>query len=718
MQASQPIRRLVSILGLVSALTVASSTRVQAKTIPWSAPTIELPARSQHPVIACTSDELARLRAAVGTMRTVDTLIENATAFLDERIVFPPRGGQHNQWYQCDKCQLGLTTLSPTQHQCPKCKKIYFGEPYDDVVFKRTHQRNFAGMRQCAWAYAITRDRQYARKATEVLLGYADRYLKYPYHSATRNPKSGWGKTAGGHIDEQTLGEASLMTRYIAPAYDLIGNTLTESEREKIRTGLILPMLKNIDKNKSGKSNWQTWHNAAMLWGGAVIGDGQWVTKAITAPGNGFVDQMEISVTDDGMWYENSWGYHFYTLSAMVEIVEGARRLGIDLWSHPKLKRMFTLPVHYSMSGGTLPRFGDDVNSSARRGIAQMEAAYHAYQDPAILALLDPKADNWNAILLGRKPSQRTLPMPQMASEVFPSAGHAILRTHGPAGLSVAMTFGPYGGFHGHFDKLSFVFYGHGQELAVDPGRARSQAYRLPIHTNWYKATIGHNTVLVDRQSQQPAAGRLECFAANDHYAAVVARCDDAYPGVQHRRMLVLTPNHLVVFDELNGDKEHRFEWIYHNRGSAVRCDAATQQLESAGTAAGFEYIENTRQGTSSDAIRLRFVDEKVTTHLTAAAERDTAVLIGDGPCASVLDRVPMIVLSRVGKRAVFAAVIEPIREGRRARVRSIACDKTSDGYTISGDGLETISIGKDGRVTILDKGQILLNATAQPVPH
>ena len=38
----------------------------------------------------------------------------------------------------------------------------------------------------------------------------------------------------------------------------------------------------------------------------------------------------------------------------------------------------------------------------------------------------------------------------------------------------------------------------HGRELGVDPGRARSQAYRLPIHTGWYKATVGHNAVLVD----------------------------------------------------------------------------------------------------------------------------------------------------------------------------------------------------------------------------
>jgi len=91
---------------------------------------------------------------------------------------------------------------------------------------------------------------------------------------------------------------------------------------------------------------------------------------------------------------------------------------------------------------------------------------------------------------------------------VFEDAGHAILRTRGPAQLTAALTFGPYGGFHGHYDKLSFVFFGFGRELAVDPGRARSQAYRLPIHRNWYKATIAHNAVLVDGKSQKHCPGR------------------------------------------------------------------------------------------------------------------------------------------------------------------------------------------------------------------
>ena len=247
-------------------------------------------------------------------------------------IVFPPRGGQHNQWYQCDQCQTALRTLDGIHHQCPRCNVIYTGEPYDDVIFARRHNEILRNLESAAWAYAITRNQKYAQYARAVLLGYAERYSSYPYHDANR--KTGKSASAsGGHLFEQTLNEAACLAGEIGPAYDLVydSGVFCPTDHDKIRTGLLLPMLGNIDKHKAGKGNWQTWHNAAMFAAAPLVGDVEWARKAIGQPGNGFVHQMEVSVSKDGLWYENSWGYHFYTLRAMVHIVEGAQHLGIDL---------------------------------------------------------------------------------------------------------------------------------------------------------------------------------------------------------------------------------------------------------------------------------------------------------------------------------------------------------------------------------------------------
>ena len=698
----------MSVLAIVGLVIVAASAEE------WKAPAIRLPQPLKHPLIACTPDELARLRAAWqakgAAHDAVAHCVRQADDALGKPLVFPPRGGQHNQWYQCDQCQFALKTIDDTHHECPRCKTVYSGEPYDDVVYEHQHYRNIANASAAAWAYALTGERRYADFAAKVLLGYADRYLKYPYHANTRNNLA-WKVISGGYLFEQTLNEAASLASDIAPAYDLIHDALSEADRAAIRDGLLVPMLKNMDKHKAGQGNWQTWHNAGMIAGGAVLGDAAWVEKAIAQPHNGFVEQMKVSVSDEGMWYENSWGYHFYTLQAMVIIAEDARRLGIDLWSHPVLRRMFTLAVHYTMSDGSLPRLGDDVNASARGSAWLTEFAYAATKDPELLGLL-PASVSWQSVLLGRDVSQTAEP-PALTSKVFRGAGHAILRTKGDAGLTAAFTFGPYGGYHGHFDKLSFVFFGHKEELGVDPGRAASQAYRLPIHQHWYKPTISHNTVLVDKLPQQAASGKLELFAANEQYAAAAASCEAAYPGVRHKRLLVMTPSYLLVFDQLAADKPRRFDWVYHNRGTGIECEAAKEPGKAPGKFVGMEYIQNIKTGSADGPIRVQFAGKTVSTWLTLAAAPKTEVLTGDGPCASVLDRVPLVMITRNGAEACFAAVLEPTLEGRKPTVSGVSFEQKDGNAVIAvrvGDSTDTVTLTPSNALTLVSGGRGVLS--------
>ncbi len=709
---------------------------------------IRLPEPPAHPLLACNPEQLARLRTAAkgdGPARAaVAALLRLADSALAKPLEFPPRGGQHNQWYQCEPCQFRLTTIDDTHHKCESCGTVYTGEPYDDVIFQRKHSANLNGMLAAAWAHAITGEETYARHAAAVLLGYAQRYEKYPYHTSTRKNV----EISGGHLAEQTLNESAHMARQIAPAYDLIHDSpvLTPADHAAIREHLLLPLLRNLDRHKGGKNNWQTWHNAAMIAGGVVLRDPEWIRKALTQPNNGFYSQMDVSVGPEGMWYENSWGYHFYTLSALVCIADAAARVGIDLWSHPNLKKMFTLPARYTMADGSLPRFGDDPGCSARSYPSLMAYGCAAYQDPNLAALL-PDEPFWETVLLGIDVENGN-DAAVRGSEAFPGVGHAILRTEGEAGLSAAFTFGPYGGFHGHFDKLSFVLFGHGRELGVDPGRAASQAYRLPVHTRWYKATLSHNTVLVDGQSQQPATGKLECFAAKTHYAAALARCDEAYPTVTHRRLLVLTPTYALVLDDLASDTEHRYDWIYHNRGTSAPSPVAMQEASSrddgsspngadsqSGTPPqspptasvgssephegsplagipGAEYIQNVRTGASDDAIRVLFQDAHVPVHLTLAGAPGTRILTGDGVGASVKDRVPLALITRQGRSARFAAVLEPVKANASPTVTAVELTATADAVRVTvrrGDTADTFDLETTGELTVREGDRTLL---------
>lgn len=640
-------------------------------------PEIKLPDPMPWPSIAATSEELGRLRLAFegagAEHEAVVKRVQEADALLLRPIVFPPEGGQHNQWYQCESCQIGLKTVDPTHHRCPKCRRVYRGYPYDNVLYKTKHGNLAQEMNVCAWAYAVTGETKYAEKTREYLLGYAERYTQYPYHSANMGKRDDEPRDSGGHVMEQTLSESS-WSLGVTEAYDLVrtSDVFSEADHQKMREGLFWPLYKNIEKRKSGKSNWQTYHNAAIFHIGAVIQNVDLMKQALEDPENGFYRQMDISVLPGGMWYENSWGYHFYPLEAVRRTTEAARRLGIDLYWIPQLKDLYTVALDYQMIDGTLPRFADATTIKIPG--QRYETAYHQWQDPAFLTVL-PTEPTWESVLYGRQTGKGEMAdIGHFKSVLKEGAGHAILRINGHEGPSSAvLTYGPFGGGHGHFDKLSFVYFALGHEQGYDPGRARSQAYRLPVHKNWYRATTGHNTVLVDRQSQEGVEGDLILFGENEHFSAAAARVDKAYEKILHQKLMVMRPGYLLIVDllEAQDGQEHTFDWMYHNKGERISCEQATGEGD-APEGQGFEFIESVQRGESGEGVHAEIDHADDVIHVFVNGQAHSQVMVGTGVGESVLDRIPLLFVTRKGTAAAFAAVVDPTKSNANPEVSGV----------------------------------------------
>jgi hypothetical protein len=179
--------------------------------------------------------------------------------------------------------------------------------------------------------------------------------------------------------------------------------------------------------------------------------------------------------------------------------------------------------------------------------------------------------------------------VPAQTSIGFPNAGLYVMRSdwHREARYLI-FDAGPYGGPHGHEDKLSFELFAFGQPFIVDPGTYTYNAtdpYRL-----YFMGSQGHNTILVDGLSQarrwQP--GNLWPQANNGSDATWVSCCDFDYAvatysggystfrlkktpdtpiitDVLHtRRVLFVKPDYWIILDELQTAVPHNYQLLFH----------------------------------------------------------------------------------------------------------------------------------------------------------
>jgi len=639
-------------------------------------------------------------------------LIQGADRWRRKLLSIPDRGGQWSHWYACQSDGARLRPKGPTEHVCPKCGAVYKGEPYDSVPVTGVHSDLAKAAQQLGLAYALTQDKTYADKAFEILLGYADRYQNYPLHD-----RNGGQARSAGRVLSQTLEEAIWLIP-ICCAYDCIydSGSLGEAQRRKIETQLIRPAVEVIRRNKSGLSNWQSWHNAGLGAAALCLRDQALLEEVLNGP-DGFQFQMANSVTADGFWYEGSWGYHFYALSAHVHLAEMAARAGIDLWQNPRLKSLFDAPLRFMMPNGRLPAFHDAHETSPFQPRLYESALAH-WGDANYAWVLAKGRDAQAALLYGR-PTIPEVDAPKVESVNFTSAGFAVLRSgQRPESLYFALDYGPHGGGHGHPDKLSFVFYGLGRVLAPDPGCV---AYGLKVHRGWYKQTVAHNTIAVDQASQEPCTGRCVFFARSPRWQAVRAAADEAYQGVQMTRLAVLAEDYVVLIDELAGRERRAYDWIYHNYGR-LQLDAELKladQAEPLGNDAGYQYLTQVRRGRSKGqwGATWELEDKKLRLEMLGGpANEEVIAAVGVGTTPK--EEVPMVIARRQETSAVYAAVLHPFAQQPAITARRLATPShKSLALQIDRDGAKEVvlvSLGRQRSLCTAGKGDQAVSADAQ----
>lgn len=621
-------------------------------------------------------ERAAILGRAARRPELVASMEESVRALMEEDVLAPKTGVANWQlYYYCPTCSMHLAfnRHDGKHHRCPKCGVIYTGEPYDSSWWGHVNSRNYNGAVTLGQLYVMTGRAEFARKAAEILLTYARYYPDYQEHGNI--PYNGPGR-----VGAQTLDEANFQ-RSMAIAYDMVEETLTPEQRAAIRDRMFLPGAAFLVEHRHNQlHNHEVIISSAIATIGLIFDRQELIDFALYAP-YGMIYQLEHGMLENGIWFEGSFGYHFYALMSFLAYEKFALHTAHSHIHHPNYAKMMNVAYDYLQPDGELPRLGDTKLDHFDTSALLYEFAYRQLRQPKMLAMLHSayaghKRDSLEALIYGVEelPPCPDIP-PACALHPQPGhSGHVLLRA--PGGRYLLMKSDRYGGEHDHYDRLALSYLALDEAVAPDLG---TTGYGAVLHYDYFKNTGSHNTVVIGEENQAPANAVLTRFEERDGVTYVEAQCDwtapydkldsftivqwdeDAYRTVKMTRRIAWTPDYFAEVFLVDGVTRGRtIDWVMHFSGVRMPVDGETP-VERLSEKKPFKYIRGVTRVPGSEARAYTFAENGVTTCVYSAAFGGETFLGAGLHNPSYKDIQYLI--ERVQKpHAVFAHVIESHR--------------------------------------------------------
>ena len=544
-----------------------------------------------------TAEQLARRRDEIAASPDLTALLAHLTAQAEPLLarlppVPPEKALLSRDGGVCpeDGAALAFDPWSPHEHRCPRCGRAFTGERHDRDWARRQHLWLGERAAHLATLAALGGHAAAGARAAEILARYAAAYLRYPNRDNVLGPS---------RLFFSTYLESVWICQYLSAAV-----LLRESGRldaAGVRgVGQVAEEAANlIGEYDEGLSNRQTWNDAALAAIAAWFEDEHLAARAIQGA-SGLLAHLMRGFGRDGMWYEGE-NYHLFALRGLLTGAAWAREAGVEIAAEPplaaRLGAALLAPARSALPDFTFParkdsRYGvslaqpmhlelwevgrTEIGGPASAELASwLQALYGAPAPPPDLydaylhdAPLDPapaarptsrRALSWWALL--RMPP--TLPADAApwspASVLLESQGLAVLR----AGTRyVSLECGPFGGGHGHPDRLHLTLHADGVHWLADPGTGSYVTRDL----FWYRSTLAHNAPRLDGASQPPGDATCETFEAAADWAWTRGRYGDV------TRTVVAAPGYVLDVVELASRSDHVIElpWHFSGRGQVV----------------------------------------------------------------------------------------------------------------------------------------------------
>ncbi len=567
---------------------------------------------SGHPKLMLTAEGISRFRSQIGANPLTDAAYRKAKSIADAAVSSP----------------LVI----------PEPKDVGGGYSHEK------HKSNYTDMYNAGVMYQLTGDERYAEYVRKMLKGYADMYPDLPVHPArfTKTP---------GKIFYQVLNEAVWLV-YAANAYDCVYDYIPADERKYIESNLFRPMVdfmeNGLPENRkafNSMHNFGTWMTAGTAMIGYVMNDEVMVKKALYGSdmngSTGFLRQLDVLFSPDG-YYDEGPGYQRYAIFPFVTLAECIDRNdpGLEVFRYRNgiLGKAVNTLLQCTYEGDVFL-----MNDAIQKNIHTYEILFStniAYKsDPSdtgmlgmierqgIVTLTDAGALASEAIAAGQATDFRFRSGMIASGPEGKDGGLGIIRFQGQGDPCVTLKATTHGGGHGHFDRLSIMYFNGGVPVIPDYGSARfinvvskAKGGYAPENTTFAKQSIAHNTMSVDSschfggvpKEALKESAKVEFYDFSDPKMQIMSASDtNAYPGVRLCRTVALLSlekfDHPVVLDifRASSDSSHVYDLPYYYNGHLMSVnfgyDKDFSSLSPMGTGTGYRHLWKEASGIPSD---------------------------------------------------------------------------------------------------------------------
>jgi len=555
--------------------------------------------------------------------------------------------GTESTWimdFECpeDSAKLIHNYGDPDHYECPICHRIYTGKPYSGAWWRYTIGVVEAGGYNAGLIYMLTGDEKYGQLCKDVLMGFAEAYPTYEEHGNIpyNNP---------GLMSSQTLCEA-LCIKPLAMCYDFVEDMLTEAEKKQVFEDMFAPSVACMRKyRKDILHNHEVVVDMAMGVIGILTGDEELLDFAVFQK-YGLKDQLDRGVMADGFWFEATPHYHYFTLGNIIEFERVARGTKYSQINHPNFRRMLHMPPKIFQNDLIEPCLGDGYDRGHHISVLapHYEYAYAMLKDHFSAVLLNKiysmtERNNLMAFLYGAEIEETE---DFVLEDYHDDCASGLTIMRGEKGEYLLFKHGSFGGEHDHYDKLAMqLTIGHA-DVIRDLGTV---GYGAPPHYGYFKNTFTHNTVCIEGENQPPCNGRTIRFEKKDGITFVEAEADwtgnppdldsyyfrqwsdEAYKGVNMRRVFLNTPEYFVEAFLVRGTDGRTTDWLLHPQGPAALHPAEYREI-SLGSTEPISYMKNIRAFEREGIVKTQWQTDAGLLTVHSACSVPSTIIYADGP--------------------------------------------------------------------------------------